>query len=266
MNFDPKDFENFEEDLKSLETLGFANKIEQFKGAEKAYLDLRRAFCEDISKIPEIHHFNKYSNTIQPKISQERLQEIKDQLDGMRDQLTKKREGLKSLFSSAILEKIDELATILPQTEKKGNKVVRTAWYAALSDVRMEEPVSRDNSKLFWDESHRIINMITKELGEIETREREKKETELTRKKSTWCRDYLDSEGIISREFSSSITDDAIIQMTIAKIEEKHSKENDLDGGKCYCDAVHDEQRHYHFAEAFWDGERFICYTSSETY
>jgi hypothetical protein len=265
MNFDPKDFENFEEDLKSLETLGFANKIEQFKGAEKAYLDLRRSMCEELANLPEIRNFNKYSNTIQPNISKERLQEIKTLIGEMRHTLAKKRDDLKNLFSRVIFEKIEELTPILPQTEKKGNKVVRTAWYAALSDVRMEDPVSRDNSKLFWEESHRIINMITKELGEIEAKGKEKKAKELSNKKSSWCRDYLDREGVISRQFSASISDDAIIQMAIAKIEEKHSEEHELDGGKCYCDS-HDEQRHYHFAEAFWDGEGFSCYTTSATY
>ncbi len=194
----------------------------------------------------------------------EQAKDALNQLNEIRNITTKKRDELKKKLSLVVEEKINELSLILPKNDPKYKTPRPSKW---VTEIKSAATFNDLNTSHFWQYSYHAIECITKWIKERETKITEKAIEDKVKSETEWCKLYLlnQQNSLLTKETLDNLSSKTIIETTHTILKNKFSKENELSGEKCYCDA-HDGNRHYHFAETHWDGKEVSVFETSETY
>lgn len=249
--------------IQDLESVG------QSPTTDEMLKDLKKDFIKKEKKVIEIkqHVWDNYS--VKKTMTLEELEKALEEVKDLRAKATVKRDVWKSKFIREGEAKIEELASILGKEtgaywvgHKKKSSLMK--WYTeAISTLR--EQVEGKTADSFWTNSYEVVNTITKHIEDIKASKAEREAKDKIWEEFQWCKTKLLSEGKVTEKMITSLSVTSVIELAHAVLKEEHSIENSLDESKCYCDA-HDENRHYHFADTYWDGKEVRVYTNSETY
>ena len=160
-------------------------------------------------------------------------------------------------------EKIKALGDLIGSKDYSKKKTTDAKWVVlAREQSRISESLS---SNLFWRDSHSIVIAIAKWISERTVYEDLKKIETQRNEEKIWCKQYMVEKTELGWELLNSMSEPAIIELAHNRMKIEYTRENNISGDKCYCEA-HEGNRHYHFADTYWDGKQVIVFESSETY
>ena len=249
--------------ITDLESVGLAPTTEEILKALKKDYEVKEARVTELKK----HVWDNYS--VKKTMTLKELEEVLAEVNDLRAKATEKRNSWKSKFVREGEEKIGELVAILGKETDiyfvgSRRKSSQMKWYTeAISTLR--EQSERKTANSFWSNSHEVVDILTKHINELKKRQQENEAKSKLWEEFQWCKAKLISMGKVTEKTTASLSTTSVIELAHAVLKEEHSIENSLDESKCYCDA-HDENRHYHFADTYWDGKEVRVYTNSETY
>jgi len=249
--------------IQDLESVGLAPTTEEMLKALKKDYEEKEARVIELKKHVWDNHSVKKSMTL--KELEETLAEVND----LRAKATIRRDVWKTKFMREGQEKIDELIPILGKEEGvyyKGSSKKSTImkWYSEAVDT-LRGQSERKSANSFWTNSHEVVNILTKQIEELKKSQQEREAKSKLWEEFQWCKAKLISMGKITEKTAEHLSTTSIIDLAHAVLKEEHSIENGLTGEKCYCEA-HDENRHYHFSDSYWNGKEVVVCTNSETY
>ena len=191
----------------------------------------------------------------------EQLSDARFKIETLRTTLAAERTVVQTVRRKQIDELIEQLKHLLtPATETKSKRIVK--WISEIYNANTwSEPYNS-----FWSDSKRAIDAIDAFVREQKDVESKRKQYTEKQAQVEWCKRYITNHmPNITQMVLQSISSDTIIDLACSNLKATYSVAEGLTGEKCYCDA-HDEVRHHHFADVYWDGVGFITYTNSETY
>jgi hypothetical protein len=249
--------------IQDLETVGLAPTTEEMLKA------LKEEYSKKEIKVIELKKAVWEKSNVKKIMSLEELEETLKEIVQMRTEFSVKRDAWKTKFMREGQEKIDSLIPILGKEEGvhwKGNtrKSSTKKWYTEAVSALKEE-AERKASSSFWTNSHEAAANITARISEVKKIKAENEAKSKLWGEFQWCKAKLISMGKITEKTAEHLSTTSIIDLAHAVLKEEHSIENGLTGEKCYCEA-HDENRHYHFSDSYWDGKEVVVCTNSETY
>jgi hypothetical protein len=249
--------------IQDLESVGLSPTTEEMLKELKKDYEVKEARVTELKK----HVFDDY--TVKKTLTLEQLEEVLTEVNDLRAKATVKRESWQFKFIREGQEKIDELIPILGKEEGvywRGNtrKSTIKKWYSeAVNTLREESEKKSANS--FWSTTYGMVDIITKRIDECKKAKAENEAKSKLWEEFQWCKAKLISMGKITEKTAEHLSTTSIIDLAHAVLKEQHTIENGLTGEKCYCES-HDENRHYHFSDSYWDGKEVQVYTNSETY
>ena len=238
-----------------------------FKELQTEYNEMIKASITEVNRIikEELPMESGYGFKVKthPMPTIEQAERAKQLIEDLRGNASRKREEIQKLHNMEVEEKIKELGDLIGSKDWSKKKTTDAKWVIlAREQSRLSETLTASN---FWKESHNIVIVIAKWISERSAYEHlKKKETERNAEK-LWCKQYLVEKTGLTQELLNTMSEPTIIELAHNHMKIEYAKANELTGEKCYCDA-HDECRHYHFADTYWDGKQVIVFESSETY
>lgn len=182
-------------------------------------------------------------------------------IEALRTELTMLRDEVKRAKHEEVTKLIDQLAVYIPKTESLKTKTVTAKWVNEIHNASVwKEPFT-----YFWSESKQAVDAIDRFGRELAEKDQKRKQDDEKTRQLEWCKNYIRKHMNMTEMVLSNISADTIIDVATANLKANHSVAEGLTGEKCYCED-HGENRHYHFADVYWDGVGFISYTNSETY
>ena len=185
----------------------------------------------------------------------------KDLISALRTSLETERIKVQKVRDAEVNQKINELGAIIGMYDNTGSKSKEAKW---IKEAKLHAQLNLTTST-FWRDSYTAISVIQKWIEEKQKAEKETKIKNEEFAHANWCRQYMLKHELGSCAVVNNISNSTAIDIAHAHMKDVYSKENDITGEKCYCSA-HDEARHSHFAETYWDGKEVTVYESSETY
>ena len=249
--------------ITDLESVGLAPTTEEMLKALKKDYEVKEARAIELKK----HVWDNYS--VKKTMTLKELEEVLAEVNDLRAKATEKRNSWKSKFVREGEEKIGELVAILGKETDiyfvgSRRKSSQMKWYTeAISTLR--EQSERKTANSFWSYSHEVVDILTRNIGELKKRQEESEAKSKLWEEFQWCKAKLISMGKVTEKTTESLSATSVIELAHAILKEDHSIENSVDGSKCYCD-THDGNRHYHFTDSYWNGKEVVIYTTSETY
>jgi hypothetical protein len=184
-------------------------------------------------------------------------------INELRTNLTQLREEIKTQRKSEVEEKIQELGKLIGTKDYSKKKTTDAKWVIeARSQAIYNESIF---NSAFWSETHQAINVITKWISERKVIEQNNRIQLEKNAEMIWCKNYLNQKMGTSFSLLNTLKSETIIDMAHQHLKDEFSKVNELTGEKCYCES-HDENRHYHFADTYWNGTEVTVFETSETY
>ena len=238
----------------------------QFRGAQENYnemiknsiVEFERIIAEDFPLTRGIGYTVKTYPTM-PTVEQ--AENAKVLIEKLRDNASKQRDEVQKIRRDEVEAKIKELGAIIGMYDTSVKKQRDAKW---VIEARSQSQVNLSTST-FWRDTHTAINVINSWIAERKKYETEKKISDTTSAHAKWCKDYIVKNAGIEQVVLNVMSSQSIIELTHSIMKTEYAKRNFITGEKCYC-SDHDENRHYHFAEANWNGSEVIVYESSETY
>jgi hypothetical protein len=249
--------------VQDLETVGLAPTTEEMLKTLKEEYAGKEIIVIDLKK-----HVWENSN-VKKVMPLEELEEALKEIVQIRTEIAVKRDAWKTKFMREGQEKIDSLIPILGKEEGvhwKGNtrKSSTKKWYTeAVSALR--EEAEKKTASSFWTNSQEALSNVTARISEVKKIKAENEAKSKLWEEFQWCKAKLISMGKITEKTAEHLSTTSIIDLAHAVLKEEHSIENGLTGEKCYCES-HDENRHYHFSDSYWNGKEVVVFESSETY
>jgi hypothetical protein len=249
--------------IQDLETVGLAPTTEEMLKA------LKEEYSKKEIKVIELKKAVWEKSNVKKIMSLEELEETLKEIVQMRTEFSVKRDAWKTKFMREGQEKIDFLIPILGKEEGvhwKGNtrKSTIKKWYSEAVNTLREES-ERKSANSFWSTTYEVVDIITKRIDECKKIKAENEAKSKLWEEFQWCKAKLISMGKINEKIAEHLSTTSIIDLAHAVLKEQHTIENGLTGEKCYCES-HDENRHYHFSDSYWDGKEVQVCTNSETY
>jgi len=196
---------------------------------------------------------------VMPDVDQLAIARMK--IEALRTELTVLRDEVKRAKHDEVTKLIDQLAVYIPKTESLKTKTVTAKWVNEINSACVwKEPFT-----YFWSESRQAVDAIDKFSRELAEKQHMTKQNDEKTRQVEWCKNYIRKYMNMTEMVLNSISTETIIDVATANLKANHSVAEGLTGEKCYCED-HNENRHYHFADVYWDGVGFIVYTNSETY
>jgi hypothetical protein len=197
------------------------------------------------------------------------LEEALAEVNDLRAKATVKRDAWQTKFIREGQEKIDELIPILGKEEGvyyKGptKKSTIKKWYSEAVNT-LREQSERKSANSFWSTTYGMVDIITKRIDECKKAKAENEAKSKLWEEFQWCKSKLLSMAKVTDTTLEHLSVASVIELAHAVLKEQHTIENGLTGEKCYCES-HDENRHYHFSDSYWDGKEVQVCTNSETY
>lgn len=247
-----------------LETIGLSPTKEEL------LKELKELYSEALTISTQIQKTAHGKLNPSKTLTQEEGEEMIKTLQDLRHKVTCKRDFFKDKFIREGMEKIEELALVLGKEDnayKAGSrtKIHPKKWYTAAIEEIQELADRKCSHTTFWYNSQETLKTIQKAVEDIKSSKAEREAKAKIWEEFQWCKTKLIETGKATEKMITSLSVTSVIELAHAVLKEEHSIENSLDESKCYCDA-HDGNRHYHFADTYWDGKEVRVYTNSETY
>ncbi len=238
-----------------------------FKELQTEYNEMIKASITEVNRIikEELPMESGFGFKVKthPTPTVEQAETAKQLIEDLRGNASRKRDEIQKLHNMEVEGKIRELGELIGSKDYSKKKTADAKWVIlAREQSRISETLTASN---FWRDSHSIVTTIAKWISERAAYENLKKiETERNAEK-LWCKQYLVEKTGLTQELLNTMSEPAIIELAHNHMKIEYTKANELTGEKCYCEA-HDENRHYHFADTYWDGKQVIAFETSETY
>jgi hypothetical protein len=249
--------------IQDLESVGLSPTTEEMLKALKKDYEVREARAIELKK----HVWDNH--TVKKTLTLAQLEEVLAEVNDLRAKATVKRDAWQTKFMREGQEKIDELIPILGKEEGvyyKGSTKKSTImkWYSeAVNTLRGQS--ERKSANSFWSTTYEVADIVTQRIAECKKTQAENEAKSKLWEEFQWCKSKLISMGRINEKIAEHLSTTSIIDLAHAVLKEEHTIENGLTGEKCYCED-HDENRHYHFSDSYWDGKEVVVCTNSETY
>jgi hypothetical protein len=249
--------------IQDLETVGLAPTTEEMLKSLKKDYEVKEDRVIELKK----HVWDNYS--VKKTLTLAQLEEVLAEVNDLRAKATIKRDVWQLKFIKEGQEKIDELIPILGKEEGvyyKGptKKSTIKKWYSEAVNT-LREQAERKSANSFWSTAYQVADIITQRIAECKKSQAENEAKSKLWEEFQWCKSKLISMGKITEKTAEHLSTTSIIDLAHAVLKEEHTIENGLTGEKCYCES-HDENRHYHFSDSYWDGKEVQVCTNSETY
>lgn len=241
--------------------------MSKFKELQSEYNELIKTSTEEFNRIikEELPMEQGFAYIIKtyPMPTIEQAEKAKQLIEDLRGNASRKRDEIQKLRNEEIEEKIKALGELIGTKDYSKRKTTDAKWIIeARSHSRLNESISASS---FWRDSHSSITAISKWILERKEAENKNKINANKTAEVTWCKNYINQKMEMAFSFINNLSNETIIDIAHQHLKSEFSKENELTGEKCYCEA-HNEHRHYHFADTYWNGTEVQVYESSETY
>jgi hypothetical protein len=249
--------------IQDLESVGLALTTEEM------LKELKKDYEEKEKRVIELKKHVWENHSVKKTMTLEELEEILAEVNDLRDKATEKRNTWKSKFVREGEEKIEGLVAIIGKETDiffvgSRRKSSQMKWYTeAINTLREQSEIRTANS--FWMNSKEVLDILTKHIEVLKKSQQEREAKSKLWEEYQWCKSKLILMGRVTEKTIESLSTTSVIELTHAILKEEHTIENGLTGEKCYCEA-HDENRHYHFSDSYWDGKEVQVCTNSETY
>ena len=241
--------------------------MSKFKELQNEYNELIKTSTEEFNRIitevlPMESGFAFKIKTY-PMPTIEQAESAKQLIESLRGEASQKREELQRQRNSEVEEKIKSLGELIGTKDYSKKTTKDAKWVIeARSHSRLNESLTAGS---FWRDSHQVINTIAKWVLERKEIEHKNKQAQTKTAEAVWCKQYLIEHTSLEEKLLSSMSQESIIELAHQHLKTEFSKANEITGEKCYCES-HDEMRHYHYAETYWNGTEVQVYETSETY
>jgi ribonucleotide reductase alpha subunit len=241
--------------------------MSKFKDLQTEYNELIKSSNTEFNRIvkEDLPMDSGFAYTVKnyPMPTIEQAEKAKQAIDDLRGTASRKREELQKLRNEEVEEKIKQLGELIGTKDYSKKKTTDAKW---VIEARSHSTLTgATTTPSFWRDTHQSINAIAKWILERKEIENKKKISENKTAEKLWCKQYIIDNLSLDQILLNNMSEQSIIELAHAHLKREFSKANELTSEKCYCDA-HNESRHYHFAETYWNGTEVQVYESSETY